>query len=105
MNADQGKMTNIYDVKSEREVEEGYIDLAYLPRIDMDVDYYALVEFKYIKKAKASNDEIKAKVDDGVSEIEKYIKEPEIAKLNEEGKLKKWVLVFVKDKCVVNKEL
>ena len=38
------KMTSIYDVKSEREVEDGYIDLAYLPRIGVDVDYYALID-------------------------------------------------------------
>ena len=37
--------------------------------------------------------------------VSKYIKEPQIAKLNEQGKLKKWVLIFVKDKCMVNKEI
>ncbi len=95
----------IYDVKSEREVEDGYIDLAYLPRIGVDVDYYALIEFKYIKKSSATNKELEALTKEGENEIEKYIKEPQIAKLNEAGKLKKWVLIFVKDKCMINKEI
>jgi len=96
---------SIYDVKSEREVEDGYIDLAYLPRVDIDVDYYALIEFKYLKKSSATDKELENLTKEGTSEIEKYIKESEIAKLNESGKLKKWVLIFVKDKCMVNKEI
>lgn len=99
------KMASIYDVKSEREVEDGYIDLCYLPRIGMEVDYYALIEFKYIKKSGATDKELEKLVSEGESEIEKYVKEPQIAKLNESGKLKKWVLIFVKDKCMVNKEI
>jgi len=64
-----------------------------------------LIEFKYLKKSSATYKEIEKLVSDGESEIAKYIKEPQIASLNESGKLKKWVLIFVKDKCVINKEL
>ena len=44
-------LSNIYMVKSEYEVEKGYIDIALLRREPIDPDYYAIFEIKYIKKS------------------------------------------------------
>jgi hypothetical protein len=43
-------LSKMYMVKSEYEVESGYIDIALLRREPIDPDYFAIFEVKYIKK-------------------------------------------------------
>lgn len=98
-------LSNIYMVKSEYEVEKGYIDIALLRREPIDPDYYAIFEIKYIKKSeyeKYGGKIIEEKRKEAIEQIKKYDTSGELANL---PGLKKWVVVFAGDKCVVNVEV
>jgi hypothetical protein len=98
-------LSNVYMVKSEYEVENGYIDIALLKREPIEPDYFAIFEVKYIKKSEyeANGKEIvEEKKKEAQAQIIKYQTSSELKNLPQ---LKKWVLVFVGDKCVVNTEI
>ena len=92
-------------VKSEYEVENGYIDIALLKREPIEPDYFAIFEVKYIKKSEyEANGEgiVEEKKKEAQAQILKYQTSDELENLLQ---LKKWVLVFVGDKCFVNIEV
>jgi hypothetical protein len=100
-------MSQLFTIKSEYEVPGGYIDIALLPNNRFPVDYYAMIELKHIKKGEYEKEKdkdkaVKAKLAEAAEQLNRYAPAPELAAL---PKLKKWALIFVGDKCVVNKEL
>jgi len=95
-------LSNIYMVKSEYEVEDGYIDIALLRREPIDPSYFAILEVKYIKKSEYETygeEIVVEKKNEAISQIMKYQSSQELRDLSE---LKKWVTVFVADKCFIN---
>jgi hypothetical protein len=97
-------LSQLFTVKSEYEVPGGYIDIALLPNNRFPVDFYAMIELKYIKKGeyKESGEKaVEAKLAEATAQLNRYAPAPELAAL---PKLKKWALVFAGDKCVVNEE-
>jgi hypothetical protein len=98
-------MSQLFTVKSEYEVPGGYIDIALLPNNRFPVEYYALIELKHIKKGEyneSGDKAVKAKLAEAAAQLNRYAPAPGLTAL---PKLKKWALVFVGDKCVVNEEL
>ncbi len=95
-------MSNLFLVKSEYEVSDGYIDIALLSREPWKPDYYALFELKYLKIGSATDERIQKFTNDGVTQLMQYTSSPE---LREAANLKKWVLVFVGDRCVTVREV
>lgn len=95
-------MSNLYLVKSEYEVEGGYIDLALLKRDPWHPDYYALFELKYLKSSNSSDREIEKVTSEGMNQLTRYTASPELSSIKN---LKKWVLVFSGDRCVRKEEL
>ena len=90
-------MSRIYYVKTEYEVEDGYIDIALLPRVGIEAAYYALFEVKYIKKEDYSEKKLQEKIREASGEMAKYATSQELAELSG---LKKWIIVFCKDELV-----
>ncbi len=93
-------LSNIYYVKSEYEVEGGYIDIALLARSGVEPEYEGIIELKYIKQSDyehAGDSIVNRKVAEAKEAILRY-KESE--ELREKEKLKKWVIVFAGSKCV-----
>jgi len=43
-------LSKVYYIKTEYEVEGGYIDIALLPRINVKAPNHAIIELKYITK-------------------------------------------------------
>ncbi|MBM7556476.1 AAA family ATPase [Halanaerobacter jeridensis] len=98
-------LSRVYYVKSEYEVEDGYIDIALLERSGIEPNYEAIIELKYIKKSEYDDqgeDIVQAKFEAAREQILKYKQAEE---LSERENLKKIVLVFVGDKCVKQKEV
>jgi len=90
-------MSNLYLVKSEYEVPDGYIDIALLAREPWNPDYNALFELKYLKGKDTCEERIQTVLDDGIRQLKKYTSSDELKDLYN---LKKWVLVFAQDRCV-----
>lgn len=98
-------MSKLYLVKSEYEVESGYIDIALLKQVNIDPTYFAIFELKYISKTEykeKGEDIVKLREVEAIEQLEKYQTSDELMKVKN---LKKWAIVFVGDKCVVNKEI
>jgi hypothetical protein len=99
------RMSPIYNVKSEYEVNRGYVDIALLPNQSFPVPHYAIWEVKYIKAKdfKAQGQAaIEKKRQEAAEQLERYASSDELSAL---PGLKKWALVFVGGKCVLNEEL
>jgi hypothetical protein len=90
-------MSRIYYVKNEYEVENGYIDIALLPRAGINAKYYAVFEVKYIKKEEYSDKKLHEKIDEARKEMAGYAASNELTELSN---LRKWILVFCKDEPV-----
>lgn len=90
-------MSRIYYVKTEYEVEDGYIDIALLPRPGINATYYAVFEIKYIKKEEYSEKKLQEKIKDAREEMAKYVTSQELTELSG---LKKGIIVFCKDEVV-----
>jgi hypothetical protein len=98
-------LSNVYMVKSEYDVENGYIDIALLRREPIDPDYFAIFEVKYIKKSEYEvygDKLVEEKKKEATAQILKYNTSNELKSIS---KLKKWVIVFTGDKCAVNVEI
>ena len=98
-------LSKIYLVKSEYEVENGYIDIALLKQANVDPNYFAIIEFKYITKKQyeeKGDSIVKEVLQDAVTQLNKYKSSQELMKVKN---LKKWAIVFVNDKCVINEEV
>ena len=91
--------SNLYYVKSEYEVEGGYVDILLKKGTVGNPRYFGMVELKYIKKKeyeKRGETVIKEKLADGKKQIERYADTEEVRNL---GNVKKWVLVYVGEEC------
>jgi hypothetical protein len=106
-----------YDVSIEKDVGYGHVDLALLPT-GVIVDYYALIELKYIKASDLNPSnvapeeldgyrmaKIKEKWDEGLAELKKYSQNPKFTQLQEQGRLRKWITIFSTHRCLVNQEI
>lgn len=96
-------LSKIYLVKSEYEVENGYIDIALLKQVNVDPAYFAIFELKYISKTeyeKEGEKIVEQKTKDAIEQLKEYNKSEELRNLSN---LRKWAIVFVNDKCVANK--
>ena len=93
-------LSKLYYVKSEYEVEDGYIDITLLQRSELELNYEAIIEVKYIKKQnykKKGEEIVENKLKEAKSQIMKYKQAEELSDIKN---LKKWVLVFAGDKCL-----
>ena len=89
---------DIYNVKSEMEIERGYSDLMLIPR-DKDKGYYSImIEFKYLNKEKEN--ELEEKQKEAREQIEKYCNTLEIKDIR---KINKYTVVAVNDQIYVEK--
>jgi hypothetical protein len=88
----------------ERHVSTGYVDQALLPG-KIPVQYYALIEYKYVKVKKLTPSSVKAAWDDALFKLRKYGIEQEFEELNKQGRLKKWIVIFSSSRCLVNQEI
>lgn len=98
-------LSKVYYVKSEYEVEDGYIDIALFERSGLSLEYEALIEVKYIKKQDYEEKGkviVEEKSKEGKDQIIRYRQTREF---KNKDKLKKWVLVFAGDKCVAKMEV
>ncbi|MEG1704914.1 MAG: PD-(D/E)XK nuclease domain-containing protein, partial [Niameybacter sp.] len=98
-------LSKIYLVKSEYEVENGYIDIALLKQVNINPTYFAIFELKYISKkeyAEKGEGIVKERLAEALVQLEKYRSVPELMKI---PNLKKWAIVFVGESCVVNQEV
>ncbi|MCK8824189.1 AAA family ATPase [Fuchsiella alkaliacetigena] len=93
-------LSKMYYVKSEYEVEAGYIDIAFFERSGLDVDYEGLIELKYIKKSdyqKSGAKLVEKNLEEAKKQLLKYKKADE---LKSKDNLKKWAIIFAGDQCV-----
>ena len=98
-------LSKIYLVKSEYEVEEGYIDIALLKQVNMEPKFFGIMELKYISKSKydeKGEEIVKEKLNEAKEQLKKYDRSEELKNMKN---LKKWVIVFVNDKCYANVEI
>jgi hypothetical protein len=90
-------ISNLYLIKSEYEVEEGYIDLIFFPRhppaSDLDI---ILFELKYIKKKEATTQRVDSELSHAIEQLTRYKSAEEF-----KGKsLTCFAIVFAGDECV-----
>lgn len=95
-------LSKCYIVESENESNKGYSDIQLLKRPGIDVNFYAIIEFKYLSKEDGKEKNIINKLKEAKEQLEKYNNAP---KFKEMGNLKKWAVVFVGDECMRNEEL
>ena len=95
-------LSKCYVVESENEVNKGYSDIQLLKRPGIDVNFYAMIEFKYLSKADDKEENISRKLEAAKKQLGRYNDSPKFKGMNN---LKKWAVVFVGDKCVRNEEL
>ncbi|RAK11730.1 PD-(D/E)XK nuclease superfamily protein [Halanaerobium saccharolyticum] len=87
-------LTQLSIVKSEYEVEEGYLDLALLRRNKKKGNFDALIELKYIKAAdyrEKGEALVEQKLNEASEQLERYGR---AAEFKDRKDLKKWALVF-----------
>jgi hypothetical protein len=77
--------------------------VAFTPLPYIYLEYYALLEIKLLKGYMPPN--TKSARYKAYAEISEYASIPELALLNSQNRLKKWILVFFKDKCILNEEI
>ncbi|MDY4078757.1 MAG: PD-(D/E)XK nuclease domain-containing protein, partial [Clostridium sp.] len=98
-------LSKIYLVKSEYEVEDGYIDIALLKQVNMEPKFFGIMELKYISKSKyeeRGEEIVKEKLNEAKEQLKKYDRSEELKNIKN---LKKWAIVFVNDKCYANVEV
>ena len=97
-------LSRIYYVKSEYEVEEGYIDIALLERSGVDPEYEAVIELKYIKKGEyqaKGESVVEDRLEEAKAQLLRYKQADE---LRDKNNLQKFVLIFAGEEYV-KKEL
>lgn len=98
-------LSKLYLVKSEYEVEKGFIDIALLKQINVNPTYFGIFELKYIKK-KDFEEQGQKLVAEKLKEAKEQLKQYETSReLTAMKNLKKWAIVFVGEKCVANEEI
>lgn len=92
------RLSDLYLVKSEYEVNGEYIDIALLPNNLYGLNNYFIFELKYISKAKYSESLLGDMRREAVEQINKYADNEEMRRIKN---LRKYVFVFVHDECKV----
>ncbi len=87
----------MYYVKSEFEVDGGYIDIALLPRINVHPPKHAIIELKYIPKERFTEKLLEEKISEGKAQLARYTTSEELMQV---PNLLKFVVVFKGDACV-----
>ncbi|MGL5087055.1 MAG: AAA family ATPase, partial [Clostridium sp.] len=98
-------LSKVYLVKSEYEVEEGYIDIALLKQVNIEPTYFAIFELKYIKVSEYKEKGeaiVQYHLNEAIKQLRKYETSDELKKIKN---LKKWAIVFVGNECVANIEI
>ena len=90
-------LSKIYYIKTEYEVEGGYIDIALLPRINVKAPKHAIIELKYIPKEKFTDSLLQEKIAEARAQINKYDTSEE---LRNTPNLLRFVVVFSGEECV-----
>jgi hypothetical protein len=93
-----------FQSKIERHVSLGYVDHVLLPA-KIPVNFYALIEYKYVKVKLLTLNAVKAAWEDALFKLKKYGNDDEFKELNKRGKLKKWIVIFTSCHCLVNQEI
>ncbi len=94
-------LSKIYYVKSEYEVEGGYIDIALLPNDIVKAPYHAIIELKYCKKEGFNEELLNRKVEGAKGQLAKYKQAEELAAMKN---LLKFVVVFKGEECVYSEQ-
>ena len=89
-------ISNLYLIKSEYEVEDGYIDLIFFPRDTSSGLDIILFELKYIQKGKATEERIEDTLSDAVEQLTRYSSAAEF----KGKKITCWAIVFAGEMCV-----
>ncbi len=98
-------LSKFYNVKSEYEVENGYIDLALFKKEIKAINYEALIELKYIKKSDYNKEKSKLlskKINEAKEQLSAY---GEAAEFKHKHNLKKWIIIFAGEKAVHLEEI
>ena len=90
-------MSQIYFVKSEYEVEGGYIDIALLPRVNVKAPNHAIIELKYIPKESFTDKLMQEKIAEAEAQLSRYSTSDELRQV---PNLLKFVVVFKGDECM-----
>ena len=90
-------MSQIYFVKSEYEVEGGYIDIALLPRVNVKAPNHAIIEPKYIPKESFTDKLMQEKIAEAEAQLSRYSTSDELRQV---PNLLKFVVVFKGDECM-----
>ncbi len=88
--------SELYMVKSEYEVENGYIDIALFNNSRVHPEFYGIFELKYISKKDYSEKLLQERLEEGKEQILKYTSSDELKSINN---LKKFVLVYSGAEC------
>ncbi len=94
-------LSKMYYVKSEYEVEGGYIDIALLPNDVVKPSYYAIIELKYCKKEGFTDELLKGKITEAEKQLAKYTQAEELANM---PNLLKFIVVFKGEECVYSEQ-
>jgi len=89
-----------YNIYNEYFLNGGYSDL-YIKSNSNLCKYDVLIELKYIKKEEYSKKELKEKYDEALKQINKYISDKRL----DTSKLKKYIVIYVKDEIKELKEI
>lgn len=87
-------LSKFYNVKSEYEVENGYIDLVLFKKEIEAVNYEALIELKYIKKSdyqKQKEKLLSKKIKEAKKQLLSY---GEAEEFKQKENFKKWIIIF-----------
>lgn len=100
-------LSKLYYVKSEYEVESGYIDIALFARSSVSVEYEALIEVKYLSQKDYEDPGqgkqlLQQKIQQAQTQLKQYQQAEE---LRERPALKKWIVIFAGKTCVYVEEL
>ncbi len=90
-------LSKMYYVKSEYEVEGGFIDIALLPNDVLMTPYTAILELKYCKKDGYTEALLNSKISESKIQLAKYKQAEELGNLTN---LLKFIVVFKGDECV-----
>ncbi len=100
-------LSKIYYIKSEYEVENGYLDILLFRRSGIPVKYEAVLEVKYLKKTDYEDTTrgkklLEETIQKARIQLEQY---QQVAELKDKPDLKKWIIVFSGNTCVHSEEI
>jgi len=88
-------ITSYFIAKSEKELNKGFADIFIKPFNNPYVKYFALIEFKYIKKGeKANKKRVEELVKQAKKQLETYEKDELVTEHLHQATLKKIVMLF-----------